>query len=73
GKGGSDTVRLLKYFPNTNKWEEFAAPLSLPWTNLGLVPVETHIYAVGGALDSKPTAKLLAYQAIYTVLLPVLE
>ena len=73
GANGGDAVQPLKYFPHADEWQEFASPLSVPWTNLGLVPVGTHIYAVGGAIEGRPTAKLLAYQAIYTVLLPALE
>ncbi|MFV2044092.1 MAG: hypothetical protein ACC700_12785, partial [Anaerolineales bacterium] len=68
-----DTVRLLKYFPNTNEWEEFDSPLKQSWTDLGLVPVETYVYVVGGTFNGMPTAKSVAYQALYTIAIPVVR
>ena len=71
GNGGSNTAQLLKYFPNTNEWEEYASPIKQLWTDLGLVAVETYVYAMGGTYDGMPTAKLVAYQALYTINIPL--
>jgi DNA-binding CsgD family transcriptional regulator len=63
----------LVYFPNSDKWEKFTNPFSGTWSNLGLVPLESRLYAMGGVLDDSITKQNLAYQAIYTVLFPVVK
>jgi DNA-binding CsgD family transcriptional regulator len=63
----------LVYYPNSDNWEKFTTPYSGSWSNLGLVPLESRIYALGGLLDDTITSQNLAYQAIYTVLFPVVK
>lgn len=63
----------LVYFPNSDKWEKFTNPYSGTWSNLGLVPLESRLFALGGLMEETITRQNLAYQAIYTVLFPVVR
>jgi DNA-binding CsgD family transcriptional regulator/N-acetylneuraminic acid mutarotase len=72
GEAGVDQYSMV-YFPNSGNWEEFINPFSGNWSNLGLVPLESRLYAFGGLLEGKITSQNLVYQAIYTVLFPVVK
>ena len=63
----------LVYYPNSDNWEKFTNPYSGSWSNLGLVPLESRIYALGGLLGETITSQNMVYQAIYTVLFPVVK
>lgn len=63
----------LVYFPNSDKWQKFTSPYSGSWSNLGLVPLESQLYALGGLLEDTITDQNMAYQAIFTVLFPVVK
>jgi hypothetical protein len=74
GIGNADVdLYSLVYFPNTDTWEKFINPYTGKWSQLGLVPLESRLYALGGLLDDTITKQNLAYQAIYTVLFPVVK
>jgi len=62
----------LQYVHQQDQWQEFEGPLSENWSHLGLVPFQTQLYGVGGYLGETFTAQNLSYQAIYTILMPVI-
>jgi len=62
----------LQYFHQQDKWQAFESPLSENWSHLGVVPTGTQLYILGGRLGGISTAQNLAYQAIYTVQIPII-
>jgi hypothetical protein len=73
--GESDITSLspLQYFPQRDEWQQFQVPDLRSWSRLGLASVETYLYAFGGLRESVPTTEHLAYQAIYTIVIPVVK
>jgi hypothetical protein len=73
GERKTDSALLpLQYVPQQDQWQAFESPFSESWSHLGVIPTGTHLYALGGNLGGVPAAKNLAYQAIYTILIPVI-
>jgi DNA-binding CsgD family transcriptional regulator len=75
GGVGNKNVALqsLEYPPQTGVWQAFESPHSQPWSQLGVAAFGTRLFVVGGELNTAPTAKNLAYQAIYIITLPVVR
>jgi len=71
GETGS-TLPPLQYVHQQDKWQAFESPLSENWSHLGVVPTGTQLYILGGRLGGISTAQNLAYQAIYTVQIPII-
>ena len=71
GKAGSSLLPL-QYVHQQDQWQEFESPHSENWSHLGLVPFQTQLYGVGGWWNDIPAAHNLSYQAIYTILMPVI-
>jgi DNA-binding CsgD family transcriptional regulator len=63
----------LAYDPLADAWSAVETPVTQPWFGLGLAPLGNRLYAVGGELGGNLTGRTTAYQAIYTVLLPVVR
>jgi DNA-binding CsgD family transcriptional regulator len=70
---GSESLPSLEYSTILGSWESYQKPFEDQWSHLGIVPVGTHLYLVGGAINEKPTASNLTYQAIYLINLPVVR
>jgi len=70
GETGS-TLPPLQYVHQQDQWQEFEGSLSENWSHLGVVPTGTHLYVLGGRLGGISTAQNLSYQAIYTILIPI--
>ncbi len=66
-------VPAIKYSPSLDSWEALEEPRTEDLSDLGLVHAETKLYLVGGNLDGEPTDRVLEYQAIYTVVFPVVR
>jgi DNA-binding CsgD family transcriptional regulator len=62
----------LAYFMQSDEWQLFEAPSLRLGSGLGLVSHGPYLYALGGEMDHIPSANNLAYQAIYTVSIPVI-
>jgi N-acetylneuraminic acid mutarotase len=62
---------ILEYLPQQNTWRTSQDPPQTLGSSLVLETVNTHLYALGGRLDGSPQALNQAYQAIYTILLPI--
>jgi DNA-binding CsgD family transcriptional regulator/N-acetylneuraminic acid mutarotase len=74
GIGTEDQARYaLNYNPQLDQWSEFETPVDVSWTLPGVASLGNYIYGVGGLLAGELTGQNLAYQAIYTILLPVVR
>jgi hypothetical protein len=62
----------LEYFYQQDQWQEFEEPFPQRWSHLGVVPIQTQLYGVGGRWNGIPAAQNMAYQAIYTILIPII-
>jgi N-acetylneuraminic acid mutarotase len=72
GPAGEAAASSLSYFPQTDSWQEIDNPEHIG-SALGLVVLETRLYAVGGQVGDQPTGQTLEYQAIYTISIPVVR
>ena len=57
----------------SSDWSEFTNLLNVPYSHFGVIPVGTYLYIIGGELDGEITNQNLAYQAIYSINLPVIR
>jgi hypothetical protein len=74
GEAGDDSVPAsLVYSPQDGIWQEFENPTQGSISSIGLVPLETHLYLVGGQLDGTISGNNIAYQAIYTFVMPIIR
>lgn len=67
-----DLVPSLQYIPDQNIWFSFDPPVSLPWSDLGLVTLDSRLFALGGEMSGRVIDQNLSYQAIFTVVFPVI-
>lgn len=72
GSAGETVASALSYFPQTDSWQEIDNPEHIG-SALGLVVLETRLYAIGGQVGDQPTGQTLEYQAIYTISIPVIR
>ncbi|MBL8057061.1 MAG: hypothetical protein JNK29_10210, partial [Anaerolineales bacterium] len=64
---------LAVYLPLAQTWQTFAADPQLPLlAGSGLVAVEAEIHNLGGRQGAAPSPRHLAFQAIFTTLLPAI-
>jgi DNA-binding CsgD family transcriptional regulator len=68
-----DPLPSLEYSNRLGSWEIYQSPFDGQWSHLGLVPVGTNLYIVGGDINSIPTGINLTYQAIYTINIPIVR
>ena len=73
--GGTDLndkgASSFHFFPSLGTWVEEEQPIPQPWTGLAAVPFEQFVYVVGGTLGKQATSQLKSYQAVYTILIPI--
>jgi len=62
-----------KYDPQTNTWTTFDAPFEHQWRNMGVVAIDTKIYAIGGwdGTDQKFIDSVVSYQFLFQLFLPI--
>lgn len=71
GQTAPNTIALpLQYLPQ-DRWQEMDSPAAKLGSHLGLVPVQTSLYAIGGKAEQSATSQNLSYQAIFTIILPI--
>jgi len=58
-----------RYEPRSDTWARFETPLTGQWRNLGVVPFETRLYAIGG-WSGEDLGFNGEYQAIFRVVVP---
>jgi DNA-binding CsgD family transcriptional regulator len=68
-----DKIQALQYSAQEEKWRLFSSSESETWAFLGLVRMETELFAVGGLLNNELTKRNLSYKAIYTINLPLIR
>jgi DNA-binding CsgD family transcriptional regulator/N-acetylneuraminic acid mutarotase len=74
GIGETDSaLPSLQYSYQLDQWQTFEDPFPQRWSYLGLVSLQTKIYGVGGRLKGMPAARNLSYQAIYTIVIPIVK
>ena len=74
GKGTGDSpLPVLVFLQQAGDWEELESDQSKGYYHIGLVPLGAHLYVIGGSLNDKPTAEMYSYQAIYTILVPIVQ
>ena len=70
---GEQNIEALEYSPQVDEWQMIERPALENWAYLGLVSLETHLYALGGLVGDIPNSQTLAYQAIYTISIPLVR
>jgi N-acetylneuraminic acid mutarotase len=75
GGEGEPGVALLplEYSQEEDKWRSFESPLPKQWSYLVTLPLGTQLYSIGGKLEGVPASQNMAYQALYTILIPVIR
>ena len=74
GQGSSnDALSTLEYIPSSDSWKIFESSLSQPVSQLGLVPLEALLYAVGGQINGIPEQKNQTYQVLFTIAVPLVR
>jgi DNA-binding CsgD family transcriptional regulator len=73
GESSMTEFTALEYFPQQDLWQVLEPLGAQPPSHLGLAALETKLYLLGGRVDGNPITQNLAYQAIYTVAIPVLR
>lgn len=68
-----ETLQPLEYSPNTQSWQSFTMPLPESWVGMGVISSGPNLYMVGGQVQGLYTNLFLSYQAIYTVILPIVQ
>lgn len=74
GENESNTLLPpLEYSQEQDRWLSFQAPFTNAWSSLATVPFGTQLYAFGGKMGKVPTNQTMAYQAIYTIIIPIIR
>lgn len=66
-------IQTLQYSSQDEEWRLYSSSESETWAFLGLLRIETELFAVGGLLNNEPTDRNLSYKAIYTINLPLIR
>jgi N-acetylneuraminic acid mutarotase len=73
-KSGERAAASFQYSPQLNEWQSLEAPPTVePWADFALVATDAYLYAIGGKLDKAPTNRMLSYQVLFVVRLPVVK
>ena len=63
----------LVYLPSADSYQNIEVPISMPSSRFGFVFHGSQMYIIGGDLGDSFTDTNLSYQAIYTILIPVMS
>jgi DNA-binding CsgD family transcriptional regulator/N-acetylneuraminic acid mutarotase len=69
----NQTPPSLMYFTVNDEWQVFGRLISQPWSNLGVIPLGTYVFILGGEIDGKPSNLAFSYLAIYTLSIPIVK
>ncbi len=64
---------LLEYLPTGDRWIILDQPPQAVGVFPVLLPVESRLHLLGGALQHEPAAAHQSYQAVFTILIPVVQ
>ncbi|MDR3573357.1 MAG: kelch repeat-containing protein [Anaerolineaceae bacterium] len=70
---GAAALPPLEYDAQNNQWQQFEAPPAAAGAYPALLAAGTQLHLIGGQTASGLTGAHLAYQAVYTILLPVVQ
>jgi len=70
GKGAKTS---LQYHPQDDKWMPFESLQEQDWSFMGVQSLGTNLYIWGGELGGIQTNQLWSYQAIYTIVFPIIR
>lgn len=73
GRGDPSPLSSLRYVPRGNVWETSELRLNAPWSDFGFVSIGSDVYAVGGVIDGEIVDQNIAYQAVFTIAIPVIR
>ena len=75
--GGSDSddgvFHAFRYTPQNDQWQNFSTPFENEWTDMGGVGMGDKIYLFGGQLENQLNRQLISYQAVYFIMIPILQ
>ncbi len=75
--GGSDDqssiLPVIQYLPLSDEWVEIDQPLSAIGLYPAVLPYETRLYVMGGEVGNELQDNNQVYQAVYTILVPVIR
>ena len=72
GEESGSVLQPLQFSYQQDRWQTFEDPPSQSWLHLGLVALQSRLFAIGGKWNGQPAGKTLSYQALYTILVPVI-
>jgi len=64
---------VIQFLPPKEEWIEIEQPIKPIGNFPALIPYETRLYVFGGELNSEVTNSTQVFQAIYTILVPVVR
>ena len=67
-----ESILAFKYLSQDDEWRSFVTPMNFPWLGMGGVVIGETIYVVGGRIDGQSTSQHYAYQAVYSIVIPML-
>jgi DNA-binding CsgD family transcriptional regulator len=74
GQGDTgESFDSLKFFPQKDQWGSFEAPDGVTWQGFGITSIGSWIYAMGGSVSGEISGQNKAYQALFTVWVPVVR
>ena len=73
GRSDEGAHLSFQYLPQENKWQQFGNLVEQSWVNMGIVPLGSNLHILGGDLGDDLTDQHWSYQAIYTLVLPVIQ
>ncbi len=75
--GGLDAeenpLDLIQYFPPKDLWVSIDQPEQAVGVSPAVIPYETRLYILGGLLDGNTMNSHQVYQAVYTILVPIVR
>jgi DNA-binding CsgD family transcriptional regulator/N-acetylneuraminic acid mutarotase len=71
--GGKGDGSPIEYILQGNDWHSMDAPLLQVDSSQVLVSLDIYLYALGGLSGGKATGAVQAYQALYTISMPVIQ
>jgi len=74
GKNESNSyLPIIQYLTPTNEWIEIDQPINDIGVFPAVIPFETRLYVLGGELDTEIKSTNQVFQAVYTILVPVIR
>jgi DNA-binding CsgD family transcriptional regulator len=73
GQGSVSAMLPLEYLPGDDRWMELGSPPQPNGVFLSVLPVQTRLHLIGGEISGQLTARHQSYQAVFTILMPVVQ